>query len=918
MNRDQGIFPEPRVVHFTNYEVGKAFFRTLHIRNKTQHSHRFRLEPVSPNQYSHNFTYCLSKSPIKNNGLVAPGMTCSYIITFIPDSLADVTFMLNVMTETGDSFTVPICAQRVAPILTLPNSLHCGPCRAGFIAHRKWEFQNTGGPGRFMIIKGTENIDPYTMIKSIEADLTADEEVVFQDGPFEIYPAYFTMEAMEKKTLHVTYIAKEIDFSSKFEEIFERHDRIMIKIGCDNGQMLELPIVATAQTCRLEICKFESRNTPISFGKNENHPSSFTLEFGGSNPYAVTSSLIVVKNKTQLKLPFKWIAYDNPGNFGKEISYDSIVKSESIQVIPSKGWILPDSETAFEINFSPEKVRKYDVFTDLLICNDLQKSQDIDLNENEVSIQVQCLGEGLHYNVDVSPPMILLSGRIYALEMFYTEIRLRNQSVSNIAFEWFLENLDASVLDIEMTHISGAIPSNETIIIGINIFAKFPIRLDGNLVCVTGHGMGPELKIPIQGDVQLRASTICFDEELVDFGLLALGNACSRRITVVNTSNYAVSWSLFGSNRENESKETPQFHLIYDPKSGILDPHEKQVVDILYVPLWQQSFRGLLECKVIGIWTPGQQQFHSQIIYPPVTASAIQIKAEVQTPQLHVLNPKNYVTAFLGVSFDWTIMLQNITMIPTKYRWRPNQFPNILVVFPDDGGELGGKETREVSLKITFLNLGSFPNISFLIEVEDMVDDQGFVKVELHAAVFNIDVSLKIIGNKGLPSIPYTTRPHEADEGKISHISSAGSQLRFDFGSDCPIFGTRMRSLILRNMSSACQPFKLWFENFTATVDDELLEKILPKTPSSNAEKIQLLKSTPRSKLGFSSKSGQNYIDNINKVRIMVQQMQDLLKNGKGAAFNPTPKEGLLEPWAEVKIDIISYNNLVRRIILKF
>lgn len=909
VEKEFGIFPEPSVIYFTDYEVGKEFHQTLRIRNKTQHSHRFRLEPVSPNQYSCNFSYCLAKSPIKNNGLIAPGMTCDYTITFLPDSLAYVTFMLNVITETGESFVVPICAQRKAPVLTLPKSLHCGSCRAGFIAHRKWEFHNNGGPGRFMIIKGTENIDPYTMITSIADDLTADEEVVFKDGPFEIYPAYFTMEAMEKKVLHVTYFAKEIDIANTFEEIFERKDEIMIKIGCDNGQILNLPILAVAQTAQLEICKFDDRNNLLTFAKNENDTRGFSLDFGGQNPYAVTSSLIVVKNKTQLKLPFKWIAYDDPGNFEKDIEYNTVARSESIHVLPSKGWILPESETVFEINFSPEKVKKYDVLTNLLICNDLQKLHDSDSIKDEPSLTIRCVGDGLNYNIDVTPPLILISGLIYALEVFYTEIRLRNQSVSKIAFEWFLENLDEAVLDVELSQISGTIPENDSIVIGVHIFAKFPVRLDGNLVCVTGHGMGPEIKIPVKGDIQLRASTIYFNEELVDFGLLPLGSASSRMITVVNTSNYAMSWNIFCYNRDKESIESPNYHIKCVPESGILEPNEKRELDLLYVPLWEQSFRGLLEIKILGISSPGQEQNPLNVDQLAFTAAAIQIKAEVQTPQLHVLNPKNYLTSFVGVSFNWMIMLQNITMLPTKYRWKANESSHIHVEFPNEGGELGGKETREISLKITFLSLGWFPDISLFIEVQDMIYDQGLVRIQLDATVCNTDISMKITGNRGL-AMEYTTRQYPGNDGILSHISTAGKNFRFDFGSDCPIFGTRMRSLVIRNMSSARQMYKLWFENFNATLDNEeiVLES---KNDSNSANEFKLLKSTPRLKLGFSSKSGQSYINNINKVRSMIQQMQHLLKNGKGAAFNPTPKEGILEPWAELKIDIISYNNLV-------
>ena len=845
-------------------------------------------------------------------------MTCTYNVNFITDSLTDVTFLLNVSTEMGHSFVVPIYAQRNAPLLTIPSSLHCGPCRAGFIAHRKWEFQNNGGPGKFMIIKGSENVDPYTMIKSIEADLTVDEEVVFQDGPFEIFPAYFTMDTLEKKELHVTYTAKEIDFSNEFEDIFERQDKIMVKIGCDNGQILEMPIVAIAQTCRLEISKFDPRNMPVSFEKSENEAGRFVLNFDKQNSYAVTSSIIVVKNKTRLKLPYKWVSYDNPGNFGEKVDYSSVVKSESIQVIPSKGWIYPEAETLFEINFSPEKVKNYDVLTKLLICNDLQKYQNsTESTFEDPSLVIRCLGEGVDYDIGISPPLIFLTSGLYAFEPFSTEIRIVNHSVSKIAFEWFLENIDGTILDVELTQTCGTIPPNETIVIGIQLLAKLPVRVDGNLICVTGHGIGPEIKVPIQGDVQLRTSTICFSEALVDFGLLSLGNSSTKRINLVNTSNNSICWKIFAHNREKETNRNAEYYLKCDPCNGTLQALESCEIELLYVPTWHQSFRGLLECQISANLTPGNGHSMLQVVPSFFTASAIQMKAEVQSPQIQVLNPKNHVTCFIGVSFDWNITLQNLTMLDTSYRWKPVQISNVRVEFPSDGGELEGKETVEVTLKVTFLSLGDFSNISLILDVDEMLYDQGLVRLQLDATVYNIDVAFKVEAKNGLPSIPFTTRASlNGHASHVAHISSAGNQLNFDFGSDCPIFGTRLRTLIIRNMTSISTTYKLWLENYTATLDVEFINQNLCFT-TNNSNELQLLKSTPRSKLGFSSKSGKSYIDNINKVRNMVQEMQALLKNGRGVAFNPTPKEGILEPWAEIRIDIISYNNLVRYIPIK-
>lgn len=51
-------------------------------------------------------------------GVVAPGMSCKYMLRFAPDSLADYKDFIVVEAQAEDPFVVPVEAWRPPPILT--------------------------------------------------------------------------------------------------------------------------------------------------------------------------------------------------------------------------------------------------------------------------------------------------------------------------------------------------------------------------------------------------------------------------------------------------------------------------------------------------------------------------------------------------------------------------------------------------------------------------------------------------------------------------------------------------------------------------------------------------------------------------------------------------------------------------------
>lgn len=69
-------------------------------------------------QYYNNKALCSTGRFPGEGGIVAPGMSCQYMVRFAPDSLADYEDALVVETQLPYPLIVPIEARRSPPILT--------------------------------------------------------------------------------------------------------------------------------------------------------------------------------------------------------------------------------------------------------------------------------------------------------------------------------------------------------------------------------------------------------------------------------------------------------------------------------------------------------------------------------------------------------------------------------------------------------------------------------------------------------------------------------------------------------------------------------------------------------------------------------------------------------------------------------
>ncbi|KAJ3131040.1 Deleted in lung and esophageal cancer protein 1 [Physocladia obscura] len=913
-----GIVAIPSSISFTNYLPFQKYSKILTIKNRSSHSVRFRLSVPPPYEYSKFFNITMMSSPASGDGLVAPGMGCQYHVEFFPKTLANYEQLLIVFTESGvtcsglifEPFTILLSGTRAAPELTIPDVLHCGPCRDGFVAIRRWKFKNVGGTGRFMILDKFDGIDVAQMFADvgqyeeeaqyIAAILNKSSHPKFNPlikDSFEISPKYFALTHGESAEITVKYNAALIDdelLASVFAEA-------KFYIACDNCQVLELPVRANIQKASVKITQCVPSNMRV-LDEDVFDIKGVKFIFGNQNLAATTKLNLTVRNLSRLKLPFVWVPVDNPGfNPEKQKNYSvssfdsNLSLSDAFAFFPESGEFNPNSEIVFEITFTPSRVKKYDVIGRLLlleegsrILQDNNGFQIIDSNDDTFKIEQECVleiflnGQGLNYSVQVKPELILIPGIVYINEIRCTHIAIFNSSISPVTYEWVLEEIDNEILDLSiLQHDSMIVQPGESLSFKVFMKGLFPGKINGVLLCKIANKIGPLIRIPVIAEVGINPADLIFDSEFINFGLIALGMFASASITLTNSSKYTIAYQLlaFSSVEDNNFSKTQlePWYISFSDSNATLLPGESKKIKLVFIPTWYQSFRGILTCEILR----GNRK---------AVVTAVNMLAEVQTPYVTIDTTGNCI-AYVNVPFNFDMALKNMTMLKTKFLWNTKIYncKNFTVQFESTHGELNPLETKLISAIIVFKEIEMAQTVEFECVIDGMVQNGGIVLAALTADVFGFAVQMKVAENPDLE----------------------GENLKLDFGNDCPIFESRTRTLIIRNKSAIASPYRIWIENYSALdVNQWIADEVSEKGTQARPQKL-ILRPTEKPKIGFNSATGKQWLENVTIVRQRIAKTNQVLREGRGVAFHPTPSHGILNPFSLVKITVTSYNNLV-------
>lgn len=302
--------PYPKSVCFSNYDVGLQYTQSISFRNVSSVSRTVRVIPVN--------APCFSLSELKYpsscvGGVVAPGMSVSAVVTFIPNSMGDYAASLKVETEgeplpcllavsmycllgsshvngavcvynVGGCFDVMISAQREAPRLSIPSDLDIGACLVGDAMSSIITCSNSGGAGTFRLLQ-PENYP------NVPTDIDWDAAGCLRLPPFTVYPITFTLQRGESVNLHIEYVPLTLGVhSSEF---------VML---CDNCQVRVFTIKGHSK--QIDMVISDLNDVPINASDTSlKRDVFFNPVYVGSED----SQSMSVCNSTGIPIEYEWV-----------------------------------------------------------------------------------------------------------------------------------------------------------------------------------------------------------------------------------------------------------------------------------------------------------------------------------------------------------------------------------------------------------------------------------------------------------------------------------------------------------------------------------------------------------------------------------------------------------------------------------
>ncbi|TPX41986.1 hypothetical protein SeMB42_g05323 [Synchytrium endobioticum] len=690
------VSADPWRVLFSEYEAGDSYSQVVLFRNIGRRPVRIRANLVPKNVF---FIVEPLQTPGVALGLIAPGMSVSYRITFLPRSLADSEANL-VVTSEGSSQTliVPLMARRTRPSLTLPDSLMCGPCRAGLTVTRQWQYENTGGSGKFVMLGPGDNVG------TVEMEWTKDVGGSTIAGPFEISPRRFSLNPGQSGVITIKYRPTFLDDSKT-----EHQDMALIKLACDNGNILMLPVTGLVESAKVAVVRIvDIRGTKLKHPLLDSHGYHATW-FGKQNVGAETSRLVTVENKTRLRLPFQWHIHDEftkidqaraPFNNGETPFY----------IYPTEGILHPESEATFDCKFAPVSLGECEGFAQMMLPRS-------DRSQPDVALGLRCAGDS-----------------------WECTLRVYNDSCSEASFEFHVENIDPNMLQVVVPDIDGFVQAGTSLPICIQLLGRFPGVANGRLLCRIADKRGPVLSIPIRARIDFPPGQVEFQETDCDYGLMALGGSLTKRVALMNNSDERVYFDAFISDTSGT--------FSVSPSEGWMEAHQEVAFYIQCSPKGAGKITEILETKLMsefGISTEGPTIRLSTTCTPP----AVLIEGD----------QKVYNQCFFEVEHSTPIRVRNTSPLPATVDWDEYRSdiayvyasPKSIIVPPFD--------TAQISINSTFYKTGEIDTVTINGTVEGALEPDRRVSFGIEAYVSGICIDVALEVEQGVP--PSTLRQLE-------------------------------------------------------------------------------------------------------------------------------------------------------------
>jgi hypothetical protein len=215
---------------------------------------------------------------------------------------------LTVVSDFG-TFKVPLTARREPPVITLANPMNCLESWLGDRVDMAFRCLNTGGDGGFKFFCERD-----------EDDQMQTDPNTIRIGAFSLTPSQFYLHAGAAIDIYVSFTPTEEGQTSQ-----------NLILACDNNTSETFKLTGFGAMLDLDIIEVDGR--PIDLKVNP-----FTsLNFPSTNPTAITTRRLKVKNSSPILVPFHWSVFKSKAS--DKITIDE--QHTHYRIEPSQGKIQP-------------------------------------------------------------------------------------------------------------------------------------------------------------------------------------------------------------------------------------------------------------------------------------------------------------------------------------------------------------------------------------------------------------------------------------------------------------------------------------------------------------------------------------------------------------------------------------------------
>ncbi|XP_030345448.1 deleted in lung and esophageal cancer protein 1 isoform X2 [Strigops habroptila] len=838
----------PPTVMFSDYEVGQVYEMTIELQNITSTCHYVRLTPPSTSA----FAIGPGKFPGKG-GLIAPGMMCQYTVRFTPKYPGDYEDCMLVETQVSEPLLIPIQAKRPPSVLTLPRIIDCGPCLVGGIKVMMILCRNEGvRTEKFSIMPKKACPSPY--FRAVATD-----GFVIQD-PFGIHPPVFELAPGQNTTV-------EVVFFPSFPEV----SRQTYTIVCDNCQDSDVTVTGVGQLIALELLFVMGGESKPKPGEATDATAQHLIRFDPQNPHTTKEKKLVIRNSTQVELPFYWqIMKPNLKPLIPEETADSMkVKynrdTESAFFLdPEEGVLLPCTDHEFILTYTPQEVKSYHSVIQMVLVN-IPESPCLVKDEMlqnipecktkdviALGIEVKGLTEAFHLLLE--PYAIIIPGENFIGVNIRKTFKMWNNSKSLIKYTWE-KIVSCDIMEVE-PH-TGIIDVNKCCEFELLITGSRPGSISCNLQCKVEPCTEP---VVLHVEAAFKGPLLHIDVPSLQLGLIKQGESVLQTFKIQNLCQLPAQWSMQESKvcLAERNEEVSPFTI--QPSAGVIPPLGICSVSVQFTSLQCQRLHTVLELEVEN----GEGRH-------------LPVFVEVQAPQACLISSHLVFTEiYTGVPAKATSRLFNQRLLPAKYLWGKligSQAAFCSATVSPASGTLGPNEEKEFCIELSANILGELKDLALCCSIEDMIEP---LFLSISGEVKGLHVTYLVPSDSGVAS----------DERQMPQ---SPCDLLLDFGSEVAFKDIVKRQLILTNHTGISAPFKLeadYFTGYSLTPEQGIC-------PSSS----YLVK-----------RRGLVSIHAARRARS--EFAAALLSHGKGVAFHIQPSTGTLKAFQQLIIEITAYNNM--------